>query len=172
MMRILVTGSSGLIGRKLVAVLLAEGLQVVRYDLSTGQDICDPVQMTQALAGCDGVIHLAAVSRVAWGETDPSLCRHVNVTGTAVLLQALLAQPKAPWIVFASSREVYGDPAALPVAETATCKTGQSSVLKNAEASAAAWLAEKLCKVSTTSGGAVPRLCASSAACTAGSRSD
>lgn len=119
MTRILVTGSSGLIGRALVTILLAEGLQVVRYDLSTGQDICDPVQMTQALAGCDGVIHLAAVSRVAWGETDPSLCRHINVTGTAVLLQALLAQPKAPWIVFASSREVYGDPAVLPVAETA-----------------------------------------------------
>jgi nucleoside-diphosphate-sugar epimerase len=119
MTRILVTGSSGLIGRALVAALRGDGVDMVRYDLSAGQDICNPAQMSQALAGCDGVIHLAAISRVAWGESDPDLCRHVNVTGTDVLLQAMLAQARAPWIVFASSREVYGDPALLPVIETA-----------------------------------------------------
>lgn len=119
MTRILVTGSSGLIGREIVGVLAEDGIDVVPYDLAIGQDICDPVQITRALAGCDGVIHLAAISRVAWGESDPKLCRHVNVTGTNVLLQAILAQPNAPWMVFASSREVYGDPDALPVAESA-----------------------------------------------------
>jgi nucleoside-diphosphate-sugar epimerase len=119
MTRILVTGSSGLIGRALVGVLAEDGIDVVPYDLATGQDICDPSQVTQVLAGCDGVIHLAAISRVAWGESDPTLCRHVNVTGTDVLLQAILAQTSAPWLVFASSREVYGDPDALPVVESA-----------------------------------------------------
>ena len=119
MTRILVTGSSGLIGRALVGMLAADGIDVVPYDLATGQDICDPGQVARALSGCDGVIHLAALSRVAWGESDPKLCRHVNVTGTDVLLQAILAQPQSPWIVFASSREVYGDPAMLPVVETA-----------------------------------------------------
>ena len=119
MTRILVTGSSGLIGRALLGVLAEDGIDTVPYDLAAGQDICDPAQVTRALVGCDGVIHLAAISRVAWGETDPDLCRHINVTGTEVLLQAVLAQPRAPWMVFASSREVYGDPDALPVAETA-----------------------------------------------------
>ena len=119
MTRILVTGSSGLIGRALVGVLTEDGIDVVPYDLATGQDVCDPAPVARALSGCDGVIHLAALSRVAWGESDPKLCRHINVTGTDVLLQAILAQPQSPWIVFASSREVYGDPALLPVVETA-----------------------------------------------------
>src|SRR5690606_18739564 len=61
----------------------------------------------------------AAVSRVIWGERDPALCRATNEGGTRNVLHAALASPRRPWIVFASSREVYGEPDALPVGEDA-----------------------------------------------------
>ncbi|MCA9690986.1 MAG: NAD-dependent epimerase/dehydratase family protein, partial [Myxococcales bacterium] len=68
---------------------------------------------------CDGIVHLAAVSRVVWGERDPANCRATNVGGTYNVIDAALSSPRRPWIVFASSREVYGEPAALPVREDA-----------------------------------------------------
>lgn len=122
-MRILITGSSGLVGHALASQLREAGHAVVPFDLAPGagepaQDICDRAAVDAALADCDGVIHLAAVSRVAWGEADPELCQCVNVLGTHVLLQAALARPDRPWFLFASSREVYGDPAVMPVTET------------------------------------------------------
>lgn len=118
-MRVLVTGSVGLIGRELVALMRRAAIEVVEYDIVLGQDICDPVQLAGAIKDCDGIIHLAAVSRVAWGEADPQLCHRVNVVGTETLLAVALAKPNPPWVVFASSREVYGDPEVVPVIETA-----------------------------------------------------
>lgn len=70
-----------------------------------------------ALAGCAGIIHLAAVSRVIWGERDPEGCRTTNIGGTRNVLDAALAAAHRPWLIFASSREVYGQPQALPATE-------------------------------------------------------
>ncbi len=88
-------------------------------DPSARRAINDAAAVADAVAGCSGIIHLAAVSRVAWGEADPALCRHVNVGGTKTLLAAALAQAAPPWFIFASSREVYGDPVGFPVREDA-----------------------------------------------------
>ena len=118
-MRVLVTGSSGLIGRELVESMRSAGVDVEEYDVSQGRDICDLDRLSRALHGCDGIVHLAAISRVAWGEADPALCHRVNVEGTRTLIGAALAQDKSPWVVFASSREVYGDPEIVPVSEDA-----------------------------------------------------
>jgi len=120
--KILVTGSSGLIGRQLVARLRARGDTVVPFDLRPAQgdavcDIRDRDSLDAAIAGCEGVFHLAAVSRVAWGEDDPATCHEINVTATRHLVNAALAAAE-PWIVFASSREVYGDPGTTPVRES------------------------------------------------------
>jgi nucleoside-diphosphate-sugar epimerase len=68
---------------------------------------------------CDGIVHLAAVSRVAWGERDPSLCLATNVEGTHNLVRAALNARRRPWLLLASSREVYGEPTSLPVREDA-----------------------------------------------------
>lgn len=68
----------------------------------------------KALALCDGsidgIIHLAAISRVAWGEQDQARCQAVNVEGTAALLDRLRTAAPQAWFLFASSREVYGEP--------------------------------------------------------------
>jgi nucleoside-diphosphate-sugar epimerase len=71
------------------------------------------------MSDVDGAIHLAAVSRVIWGERDPDGCWSTNVGGTRNVLEAARRAPRAPWVIFASSREVYGEPEALPATEDA-----------------------------------------------------
>ena len=83
----------------------------------------DAERVRRAAAGCCGIVHLAAVSRVVWGESDPGACRDVNVGGLRNVLAAAAKvrgeSSGRPWIVFASSREVYGQPGRLPVTEDA-----------------------------------------------------
>jgi len=120
---VLITGSEGLIGRCLRQELLAQGIECLGYDKkvesggSGGGDILDLGMLQHAVESCDGVIHLAAVSRVHWGEKDPDLCWRTNVDGTSHVLEAAIRARSRPWVLFASSREVYGNPARLPVSE-------------------------------------------------------
>ncbi|WP_225770535.1 NAD-dependent epimerase/dehydratase family protein [Inquilinus sp. Marseille-Q2685] len=126
-MRILVTGSRGLIGTEMMRCLAAAGHQTVAFDIAHEPgtpghgDIRSIDQLRQAMAGCDGVLSLAAVSRVITGERNPELCWDINVNGTEAVLKVALEQPadRRPWVVYASSREVYGDSATLPVPEDA-----------------------------------------------------
>ena len=77
----------------------------------------DAGDVARLVADCDGVIHLAAVSRVIWGERDPELCWATNVDGLRNVLDVAHRQPRKPWMIFASSREVYGQPSVLPASE-------------------------------------------------------
>lgn len=122
--RVLVTGSAGLIGTALCAALACTGYRVARLDLcavnaADAGDVRDAERVRAALEGCDGVIHLAAVSRVAWAERDPQLCWDTNVRGLANVIAAAAGGPHAPWLVFVSSREVYGQAGNLPASESA-----------------------------------------------------
>lgn len=114
-MRLLITGSYGLVGSVLSGACLRAGHDVTPFDVvrsgtSRLEDICDRAALAERMAGCDGVIHLAAISRVAWGEDRPDLCLRTNVEGTRTVVEAALEQPQRPWLIFASSREVYGNP--------------------------------------------------------------
>ncbi len=119
---ILVTGSCGLVGRRLCALLRNGGFSVKELDLrghgKSHGDVTRQADIEAAIQGCVGVVHLAAVSRVVWGQRDPDLCWRTNVAGLENLVQAALAQSSKPWILFSSSREVYGQAPSLPVAET------------------------------------------------------
>lgn len=108
-MRILVTGGAGLIGRALCAALRARGDDPVPFDLVDGLDVRDAASVRAAARSVDGVVHLAAVSRVVWGERDPSGCAQTNVGGTERVIEAAADAPNRPWVLFASSREVYGE---------------------------------------------------------------
>ncbi len=68
----------------------------------------------------DGIIHLAAVSRVVVAQNNPQKCVEVNVGGSISLLESLKNRDytKKPWLIFGSSREVYGEPKILPVKES------------------------------------------------------
>ena len=119
--RILITGSEGLVGGALRAALEALGAEVVGLDLLGADreqgDVRSLRRVRDALGGCDGVVHLAAVSRVLWGERDPEGCWSTNVGGLRNVLQAIDERKRRPWLLFASSREVYGQLRRLPATE-------------------------------------------------------
>lgn len=120
--RILVTGASGLVGTALTDAFRAEGYAVTELDIradapSMRGDIRDAARVRQAMQDCDGVVHLAAISRVVTAQQGPELCRSTNVDGLRTVLDAAWAASRRPWLIFASSREVYGQPPVLPVDE-------------------------------------------------------
>ncbi len=120
---ILVTGSAGMLGRALGLRLAGAGVGLRGLDRvgmgSCRGDVRDPEAVARAMAGCRGVVHLAAVSRVGWGERDPAECLATNVEGTRCVVREALRSPERPWVLLASSREVYGRPGSLPVSEDA-----------------------------------------------------
>jgi nucleoside-diphosphate-sugar epimerase len=67
----------------------------------------------------DGVVILAAVSRVMWCSYNEELCRDVNTNSIEGILKIMshLPRKQLPWLVFASSSEVYGAVKKFPVTE-------------------------------------------------------
>jgi UDP-glucose 4-epimerase len=123
---ILITGSQGLIGKTLIKYLKNTPYQVKQLDINLPVnhphygDINHPESIHQQLADCIGIIHLAAISRVIWGEQQPELCWQTNVLGTSYLLAAAYKATAKPWFIYASSREVYGQQQQFPVVESAS----------------------------------------------------
>jgi len=119
--KILITGSSGFIGSALKSFLESREVEIVDCDLksSPSDDIRNYRNLSSKMKGIDGIVHLAAISRVKHCQANPQLCMETNVEGTVNLLEALcnLPQGKRPWIIFASSREVFGKPDFLPAIE-------------------------------------------------------
>ena len=129
MTRLVVTGGLGFVGGALCRRLAAAGADLVVYDdLSTGDtarlppgarlvegDICDAPRLRRALAGADGVVHLAAISSVEACVSRRAETSRTNLHGTVTLLEETGALP----VVYTSSAAVYGDQATLPVGEDA-----------------------------------------------------
>lgn len=119
--RVLVTGSSGLVGSALVSALISRGFEVCCLDLralaEAQGDVCDRERLRGPVSSVDGVVHLAAVSRVGAAERNPELCWATNVGGLRNVLELAAEASRSPWVIFASSREVYGHPERLPVTE-------------------------------------------------------
>ena len=121
--RILITGSSGLIGTALGKALRSlghatAGLDIRGRSIDRG-DIRDRSDVRRAMHACTGIVHLAAISRVVWGERNPSECWATNVDGLSLVIREAERSSLRPWVIFASSREVYGRAESLPVAEDA-----------------------------------------------------
>jgi UDP-glucose 4-epimerase len=170
-MSIMVTGGAGFIGRHLLARLCADRAAFGSGDapitvldnfhrssaegvgdvVATGAvrlveaDVRDEQALAQAMQGVEYVFHLAAQSNVMGAEDDPEYAYSSNVTGTHRVLQAARAAG-ARRVVLASSREVYGQPDSIPVAETETLAP------KNTYGASKA-AAEMLCRVAAARGG-------------------
>ena len=129
-MRVLVTGGAGYIGSTAVAILLERGYEVnVLDDCSTGHadavsaqakfvngSILDIGAVSNALKGCDAVIHFAAKSLVGESVEKPDLYEDVNVNGTRILL-AEMAKAGVRKLVFSSTAATYGEPEVIPITE-------------------------------------------------------
>ena len=121
---ILVTGSAGLIGRRLCRCLQILGADVLEIDLRHAQlprrvDIRDRARMQKLVSEADGIIHLAAISRVVEGQKHPETCWSINAEATGALLDLCFRSPTRPWLLYSSSREVYGEQDYCPVREDA-----------------------------------------------------
>jgi UDP-glucose 4-epimerase len=137
MNNVFITGAAGFIGSNLVDRLLADGLQVVGWDnFSTGQDKfltnalahasfklirgdnLDLPALTQAMAGCDTVFHLAANADVRFGLEHPGKDLQQNTVATFNVLEAMRANG-IKTIAFSSTGSVYGEAEVFPTPETA-----------------------------------------------------
>lgn len=120
-MRILLTGSGGFIGQSLGKFLEEIGAEVIPYDTrdDVQNSVLDFSRLSSSMRGLDGVVHLAAMSQPKATYENPRDCVNINIGGTANVLAAVRENKKEnyPWVVFLSSREVFGEPAALPITE-------------------------------------------------------
>ena len=81
-------------------------------------DIRDRAAMVAALEGCAAVIHFAGLKAVGESVSKPLLYYRNNVEGSIALFEAM-AEAGVKTVVFSSSATVYGDPAEVPIRETA-----------------------------------------------------
>jgi uncharacterized protein len=114
--KILVSGSSGLIGAALLPALQSSGFEVtrlVRGASGKGQIGWDPTQglAPESVSGFDALIHLAGESIVGrWTEAKKRRIRQSRVQGTRNLAEALAAASQRPRVlVSASAIGYYGD---------------------------------------------------------------
>jgi nucleoside-diphosphate-sugar epimerase len=132
----LVTGGAGFIGSNIVDELLRRKHTVrVLDNFATGReenladvrnriqlirdDVRDAAAVDRAVAGCDFVLHQAALASVPRSIADPMANNEVNVQGT---LNVLVSAQKhgVKRVVYASSSSVYGDSEELPKVESMT----------------------------------------------------
>jgi uncharacterized protein (TIGR01777 family) len=115
--KILVSGSSGLIGAALIPALKSNGYEIACLvrGAASGKDQIqwDPAQplVPESVSGFDAVVHLAGESIVGrWTEAKKRRIRESRVKGTLRLAEALAQAPQRPRVLIsASAIGYYGD---------------------------------------------------------------
>ena len=121
-MKVFVTGGTGFIGGAVVRQLRARGDAVVCLvrspekgrtlaelgcEIAAG-DLADETAIRAGMAGCDAVIHAAAVYEVGIPASARPAMKEANVGGTERVLGAALAA-KIPKVVYVSTVGVFGN---------------------------------------------------------------
>jgi UDP-glucose 4-epimerase len=150
--KVLVTGSSGLVGGAVARALRDAGSDVVAYDLADGSDILDAVRLERSMQGCTAVVHAAAL--LGRPADDPQRIMNVNLQGTWNVL-ACASALGVRRLVFLSSVDALGvfkgqrAPDYLPLDDAHPCRpTTPYGISKR--------LAEEMCRLACEAG----RLCA------------
>lgn len=136
--KILVTGSDGFIGSHLVEHLVRCGYDVKAFALYNSfdswgwldhcsedikgefevflGDIRDPHGVRTAMAGCDIVLHLAALIAIPYSYHSPDTYVDTNIKGTLNVVQAA-RELGIEKVVHTSTSEVYGTARFVPITE-------------------------------------------------------
>ncbi|MFD9796120.1 GDP-mannose 4,6-dehydratase [Streptomyces sp. NPDC059070] len=133
---VLVTGAEGFIGSTLVDLLLERGARVrafVHYkpyaekghlarlmghpavEMIAG-DVRDAGRVSDAVAGCDTVFHLAALIGIPYSYDSPGAYVQTNVVGTENIAEAC-RRHAVRRLVHTSTSEVYGTARTAPIGE-------------------------------------------------------
>lgn len=138
MSRVLVTGAGGFIGSHVVEALARDEYEVkalVRYNSSNSigwlstidpgllsnvkivhGDVRDADSVRVSMAGCDEVLHLAALIGIPYSYEAPASYIATNVNGTLNVLQAA-RDLEVRRVVHTSTSEVYGSALYVPITE-------------------------------------------------------
>jgi uncharacterized protein (TIGR01777 family) len=117
-MKVLVTGSHGLVGSQLISLLTSQGHQVVRLgrgEARDGQVFWDPAAGQidkKALEGFDAVVHLAGdnIASGRWTKEKKRSIRESRIQGTKLLSETLASLASPPKVLIsASAIGYYGD---------------------------------------------------------------
>jgi nucleoside-diphosphate-sugar epimerase len=141
-MRVLITGSSGFLGKHLVKTCLDNGHDVIGMDIKPSNivapgfeehecDITNAEQVNDVVEKSkpDVVVHLAAA--LAQFVHDQKRLHQINVDGTSNVIEAA-TKAASKQFIFLSSVEVYGVKVPIPCPETAplnpACQYGRDKV--------------------------------------------
>jgi UDP-glucose 4-epimerase len=123
-MRVLVTGAAGFLGRHVARTFRDHGWETMGIDLAgfeepgvrsiTG-DFTEIDVIDRAAAGVDVVAHVGAIGDVYLAGEQPALAAHVNVVGTANVIEAAFRHDAR--LIYTSTWEVYGEPQREPIVE-------------------------------------------------------
>jgi nucleoside-diphosphate-sugar epimerase len=124
-MKVMITGGSGFIGAWIMRRLLARGVSVCVLDTRCNDalartvigpsadaiewiegDVGDRAAVSNAAAGCDLIIHLAAILTPEC-QADPIRGTHINYIGTLNVFEAAIALGHKK-VLYMSSASVYG----------------------------------------------------------------
>ncbi|HLQ18032.1 MAG TPA: NAD-dependent epimerase/dehydratase family protein [Tabrizicola sp.] len=130
-MRVLVLGGCGFIGSHVVDQLVANNHDVrvlarrpeaarppvpgVEY---VWGDLRDAAQVSQAVVGCDSVVHLVSATTSASGDRDPQFDVEQNLLTTLSLLDVLAKADVRRLVYLSSGGTVYGPTTVVPTSET------------------------------------------------------
>lgn len=135
--KVLITGGLGFIGSNLARVLVMRGADVTLVDSLIPQyggntfniedirekvtvnvcDVRDPFAIAYLLKGKDFLFNLAGQTSHLDSMADPQTDLDINATAQLSILEACRKVNPGVKIVFASTRQLYGKPAYLPVDE-------------------------------------------------------
>jgi len=124
-LKILLTGPFGNVGLSTLKELLKRNYNVRVFDIKNKKnrristkfkhqveiiwgDLRNPEDVEKAVAGCDVVIHVAAIIPPL-ADKKPKFADSVNVGGTSNIIEAMKNQPLKPKLIFTSSVAIYGD---------------------------------------------------------------
>ena len=144
MKQIIITGHNGFLGSNLLLKLISEKYDItgisktIKKNNSIKQIKRNILDIKDSdISKNSSIIHLAAITDVAYCEKHPEECYNVNVIATQKILE--IARKKNCSLIYPSTSHVYGIPKKLPIKETHP--TNGISVYSESKI-----LSEKLCQ--------------------------